>query len=110
MSNDEELCNLLTAAGEATGELVWRLPLYERYDEQLKSIIADIQNTGGREAGALTAASFIKRFAGDTPWAHIDIAGVDWSQKEQYYIPAGPTGFGARLLTEFTLRYYGHHG
>ena len=73
------LAQKLSAAGKATGEKVWRMPLDEAYDKQIKSDIADMKNIGGRPGGSITAAQFIKRFVNGKPWAHLDIAGMAWS-------------------------------
>ena len=82
-STDDTLARQLRAAGEAVGENVWRLPLGDNYDKHIKSEIADIKNTGrAREAGATAGAVFLQRFAGDVPWAHLDIAGVAWSKRD----------------------------
>ncbi|SDG86124.1 leucyl aminopeptidase [Roseospirillum parvum] len=98
-SNDDTLAGALAEAGLASGEKLWRLPLDAAYDKQLKSEIADMKNVGGREAGSITAAQFLKRFIkNDTPWAHLDIAGVTWSKKDSPTVPKGGTGFGVRLL------------
>ncbi len=78
-SNDEALSEKLIAAGKETGEKLWRMPLDEAYDKQIKSDIADMKNIGGRPRGSVTAAQFIKRFVNDKPWAHLDIAGMAWS-------------------------------
>src|SRR5208337_3946057 len=75
-SNDDELAQRLYAAGEATGEKVWRMPLAEAYDKLIDSKIADMKNAGGRHGGSITAAQFLQRFVKDTPWAHVDVAGV----------------------------------
>ena len=75
-SNDDELAARLSVAGAATGETVWRMPLGAAYDKLIDSKFADMKNTGGRNAGAITAAQFLKRFVDDTPWAHLDVAGV----------------------------------
>ena len=104
MGNDDQLCRELERAGERSGERVWRLPLWRDYDEHLKSKIADVKNTGERGGGAISAAMFLKRFVGETAWAHIDIAGPAWLQKRRGYIPEGPTGVGARLLIEALTR------
>lgn len=100
MGTDEALIKILYEAGEETGERVWQLPLYKEYEEQLKSEVADINNSGGRAAGAITAATFLKNFVDKTSWAHIDIAGVAWTEKKKLnsYTPKGATGFGIRLL------------
>jgi len=98
-SNNDELAEALSAAGKASGEKVWRLPLADAYDKQLKSDIADMKNIGGKEAGSITAAQFLKRFIeNDTPWAHLDIAGVTWASKDSATVPKGGTAFGVRLL------------
>ncbi len=91
---------LARSTGEATAERTWPLPLWQEYGELVKSDVADIKNTGGRPAGAITAGYFLKEFAGKTPWAHIDIAGTAWTKKAKPYIPKGATGVGVRLLVE----------
>jgi len=97
-SNDDGLSKTLSAAGEATGEKVWRMPLHEAYDKMLDSDIADMKNIGGRDAGSITAAQFLQRFVEDVPWAHLDIAGMAWSSKDADTVPKGGTGYGVRLL------------
>jgi leucyl aminopeptidase len=104
MSNNDVLAEAIGAAGEATGEKVWRLPLDQEYSEQLDSEVADVKNIGGRAAGSITAAAYLKKFVGDTPWAHLDIAGTAWDFTKKSYIPKGPSGFGVRLLLEFIAR------
>ncbi|MEO0549857.1 MAG: leucyl aminopeptidase [Pseudomonadota bacterium] len=99
-SNDDELASQLTAAGLSEGEKAWRLPLGPEYDSLLKSKFADMRNIGGRAAGSITAAQFLKRFVNDgTKWAHLDIAGVAWveGQKTAYDV-SWASGFGPRLL------------
>jgi leucyl aminopeptidase len=98
-NNDDWLQQLLTAANRS-GEKMWQLPLFEEYKTQIKSSIADIKNTGGREAGAITAALFIAEFAEETPWIHIDIAGTVTSSKDQGYQIKGATGVGVRTLVQ----------
>ncbi len=90
----------------AAGERVWPMPLYEEYAEQLRSEIADMMNSGGRPAGACTAAVFLKEFAGGLPWAHLDIAGTAWAEEAKPYQPKGATGIAVRTLAElaFTSR------
>lgn len=100
-SNDDSLSQRLTAAGQATGERVWRMPLDEAYDKQIKSDIADMKNVGGRPGGSITAAQFIQRFVNNKPWAHLDIAGTAWSTKDSAVVPKGATAFGVRLLDRF---------
>jgi len=97
-ANDDDLAARLLAAGEASGERLWRMPLGEAYDEEIKSDIADMKNVGGREGGSITAACFLQRFVRDVPWAHLDIAGTAWSSKGEPTVPKGGTGFGVRLL------------
>jgi leucyl aminopeptidase len=83
-----------------TNEYVCELPLYEEYEELIKSDYADIKNSGGRAAGTITAALFLKHFIGDWPWVHLDIAGTAIAPKESDYMPKGGTGVGVRLLTD----------
>jgi leucyl aminopeptidase len=100
MGNDDALCDAVTAAGEATGERVWRLPLDPLYDELIKGRYGDIVNTSeGRKAQSITAAAFLHRFAGDVPWAHLDIAGVA-DDLGRPYAGKGASGWGVRLLVE----------
>jgi leucyl aminopeptidase len=107
-SNDEDLAAKLTAAGTATGEKLWRMPLGEAYDKQLKSEIADMKNIGGRPGGSITAAEFIKRFVNGKPWAHLDIAGMAWSSKDLPCVPKGATAYGVRLLDRLVADNYEH--
>jgi leucyl aminopeptidase len=102
MGNDEDLIAEVQAAGEATGERAWPLPLFEEYTEQIKGDTADIKNSGGRGGGALTAGAFLKEFA-DFPWAHLDIAGTAYGKKGNAYTTKGGTGVPARLLVEFLI-------
>lgn len=106
MSNDDALSGVLFEAGEATGERVWRLPLWHDYREQIKSEIADLKNTGGRPAGPITAGKFLEEFVGDTAWAHFDIAGTA-SEGPFSYTPHKElgTGVGVRLLLEALQRW-----
>ncbi len=100
-SNDDNLAARLEAAGQTSFERVWRLPLFEEYGEQLKSQVADFKHTGGRSAGAITAAFFLSKFVGDFPWAHLDIAGRASTDESKPYTPKWATGVGVRLLTQF---------
>ena len=102
MGNDEDLIAEVQAAGEASGERAWPLPLFDEYTEQIKGDTADIKNSGGRGGGALTAGAFLKEFA-DYPWAHLDIAGTAYGKKGNDYTPKGGTGVPARLLVEFLV-------
>jgi leucyl aminopeptidase len=103
MGNHEALLDQVRAAAEATDEPVWELPLDTRYRKELDSTVADLRNLGGANAGAITAALFLAEFVGDTPWAHIDIAGTAQSSGDSGWHTAGCTGFGARLLAQLAL-------
>lgn len=99
--DDDRLVENIEANGTVIGENFWRLPLWEPYMKDLDSEIADIAHTASRIGGAITAALFLKKFmAPEIPWAHLDIAGVDWNAKAKVGAPAGPTGFGTRTLLE----------
>ncbi len=100
MGNDDALIERVRAAGERAQERVWPLPLWDEHRDQIKSHIADIKNTGGREAGTLTAAAFLSHFVGEIPWAHLDIAGTAWTARDRALCVKGATGFGVRLLVE----------
>ncbi|MDH4065898.1 MAG: aminopeptidase, partial [Acidobacteriota bacterium] len=88
------------AAASRSGERVWPLPLFDEYKELLKSDIADMQNSPGRPAGAITAAMFLKEFSGGGPWAHLDIAGTAWADEAKAWMPRGATGAMIRTLVE----------
>jgi leucyl aminopeptidase len=103
MSNDAALQARVIAAGARAGERLWPLPLIDEYREGLRSEVADLRNTGPRPGGAITAGLFIREFAGDTPWVHLDIAGVAFTDKELPYASKGGVGFGARTLIEYVL-------
>ena len=105
-SNDDTLSERLHAAGQATGEGVWRLPLGAAYDKMIDSKFADMKNTGGRFGGSITAAQFLKRFVGDTPWAHLDIAGTAMSSPETDINKSWASGWGVRLLDRLVADYY----
>ena len=105
-SNNDALAERLAAAGKATGELLWRLPLADAYDKQINSDAADMKNVGGRNGGSITAAQFLQRFIKDTPWAHLDIAGMAWSDKDAPTVPKGATAFGVRLLERLVADHY----
>jgi leucyl aminopeptidase len=105
-ASNDKLADRITHAGKAVGEPVWRLPLGEAYDKQLKSDIADMKNVGGREGGSITAAQFLKRFVADVPWAHIDIAGTAWTKKDTATVPKGASAFGVRLLDRLVAEHY----
>ena len=101
-SNDDKLAGLLIAAGEVSGDKLWRMPLGAAYDKLIDSPIADMKNVGPREGGSITAAQFIQRFVNKgTPWAHLDIAGMAWSGKAGATWEKGATGYGVRVLDQF---------
>jgi leucyl aminopeptidase len=101
-SNDDDLAGKLTAAGNASGEKLWRLPMGSPYDKMIDSPIADMKNVGGRHGGSITAAQFLQRFIDKgTPWAHLDIAGTVWADKPGNTWDKGATGYGVRLLDRY---------
>jgi len=104
-SNNEEIYAKFNAALETSGEKFWRLPLGDEYAEQIRSDIGDIKNTGGRWGGAITAAEFLKVFAEDTPWIHLDIAGLAWLNDSRPYISKGPSGVAVRSILEWVRSY-----
>jgi leucyl aminopeptidase len=102
MGTDQALMDKLIKAGDASGERVWPLPLWDEYHEMIKSEIADIKNIGGRAAGSITAGAFLAAFVGDYPFVHLDIAGTAWVDKPgKPYESHGGTGVGVRLLVEY---------
>ncbi len=103
MGNDQKLIDKVIKAGDEAGEKIWQLPMYEEYKEQNKSEVADVKNTGGRYAGAITAAQFLAEFSEDTPWVHLDIAGPSFIKKEQNYLIKGATGVAVRTLVNIAL-------
>jgi leucyl aminopeptidase len=103
MSNDRALQDCVLAAAERAGERLWALPLVEEYREGLRSDVADMKNTGPRYGGAITAGLFIREFAGQTPWVHLDIAGCAFTDKDLPYAPKGGVGFATRTLLEHVL-------
>jgi len=105
MGNDDKMKERIRQAGEKTGERVWELPLWEEYQELIKSDVADYKNAGGRPAGTITAAVFLSKFVDKYPWVHLDIAGPAWQSKESPYIPKGASGVGVRLLIELLRRW-----
>ena len=104
-SNDETSFEKFSAGLATSGEKFWRLPLGEEYAEQIKSDIADIKNTGGRYGGAITAAEFLKVFAEDTPWIHLDIAGLAWIDENKPWIAKGPSGVAVRSIVEWARKF-----
>ena len=103
MSNDDNLVAAIQRASDATGERIWRLPLWDDYSEMIKGTHADLSNIGeGRKASSIIGGAFLKEFVGNTPWAHIDIAGTAWDVKNvPYWNPKYATGYGVRLLSEW---------
>lgn len=101
MGNDQTLMERMKTSSETTAERVWQMPLFEEYRDYIKSDIADLKNSGGRVGSLVASGYFLREFAGDTPWIHLDIAGTAWTDKERTYIPRGATGVGVRLLLNF---------
>ena len=105
-SNNDELAQRVIAAGEATGEKTWRMPLARAYDKLIDSKFADMKNTGGRHAGSITAGQFLQRFVKDTPWAHIDVAGVAMASPASDINPSWASGWGVRLMNRLIADSY----
>ena len=105
-ANNDELSGRLVAAGEATGERVWRMPLAPEYDKMIDSKFADMKNTGGRHGGAITAAQLLARFVGKTPWAHLDIAGTALGSPQSEINKSWSSGWGVRLLDHLVAEHY----
>jgi leucyl aminopeptidase len=105
-ASDDDLAEELKAAGEATAERVWRMPLGTEYDKLINSKFADVKNVGGRAAGSITAAQFLKRFVKDTPWAHLDIAGTAMQSPQTEINRSWASGFGVRLLDRLVADAY----
>jgi leucyl aminopeptidase len=103
LGTEASLVTELIAAGERSGERLWELPLWDDYRELIKSDVADVKNSGGRPAGTITAAWFLREFAEGLPWAHLDIAGTAYTDRETAAMLKGPTGMGVRLFSEFLL-------
>jgi leucyl aminopeptidase len=101
MGNNQEEMNELAESGLRTYERVWQLPMFDEYEKLIKSDIADVKNVGGRWAGAITAAMFLRKFIGEYSWIHLDIAGTSIMEEAQDYIPKGGSGVGVRLLVDF---------
>jgi len=104
LGTGDGLKKALKRSGDYTHDRVWELPMYDEYQEQIKSEIADIKNTGGREAGTITAACFLSRCVDDIPWAHLDIAGTAWNMKGTEVSTKGGTGAGVRLVVDYLSR------
>ena len=108
-SNDDELAERILAAGKATGEKLWRMPLAPAYDKLIDSKFADVKNSGGRHAGSITAAQFIQRFVNDVPWAHLDIAGMGMAAPSNDINQSWGSGWGVRLLNRLVEDHYETH-
>ena len=100
-SNNEKLASQLLAIGEDSGDKLWRMPLAEPFDRLIDSPIADMKNVGPREGGSITAAQFLRRFVRDTPWAHLDVAGVAMDSNKTDTNQGWASGWGVRLLDRF---------
>jgi leucyl aminopeptidase len=105
-ANDDRIAEQLIQAGEATGERVWRMPLAPEYDKLIDSKVADVKNTGGRQAGAITAAQFLQRFVDNAPWAHLDIAGTAMASPQTDINKSWGSGWGVRLLDHLLAQHY----
>ncbi len=106
-SNNDELSENITKAGQDSGERTWRLPMGDEYDKMIDSKTADVQNiSNGYGGGSITAAQFLQRFVNDVPWAHLDIAGVEWKEKGEDVYPWGASGYGVRLIDRMVRDYY----
>ena len=105
-TDDDDLAAALEQAGKSSGDRVWRLPLSKEYDEMIDTPVADVKNIGGRWAGSITAAQFLKRFTNKVPWAHLDVAGMAWGQKDHPLYEKGATGYGVRLLDRLVRENY----
>ncbi len=103
MGNDDKLVEEVTWAGDLAGERCWPLPLWDEYREQIRSDVADVKNTGGREGGSITAGWFLREFVDGFPWAHLDIAGTAYTNSDRPDLAKGPTGVAVRLFTQFVL-------
>ncbi|MHB8577096.1 MAG: leucyl aminopeptidase [Dehalococcoidia bacterium] len=103
MGNNQGVIDRLIASGKQAGEKVWQLPMFAEYRDQIKSDVADIKNSGGRKAGSITAGFFLKEFVGDTPWAHVDMAGVDMYDRDKGWVVKGASGIPVRTLVHFVL-------
>jgi leucyl aminopeptidase len=106
-ANDDTMYERFHKANGEAGEKMWRLPLDDEYKENIKSSIADIVNSGGRWGGAINAAMFLKEFAEDTPWIHLDIAGTAWMEDQKPWIAKGPSGIALRSLVQFVKDFGG---
>jgi leucyl aminopeptidase len=104
-ANEEAMRDRVLQAAKAEGERVWPMPLEDDYKEYLKSAYADLSNVGGRWGGAITAAIFLKEFAGETPWVHLDIAGTAYLDESKPFLAKGPTGVPVRTLVRLATEW-----
>ncbi|MEX0716092.1 MAG: peptidase M17, partial [Planctomycetaceae bacterium] len=105
MANDQAWCDRVLAAAREAGERIWQLPMFELYEELIKSDVADIKNIGGRWGGAITAAKFLERFVGRKPWVHLDIAGPSFASSNKPHREGGGTGCLVATLVQVAERY-----
>jgi leucyl aminopeptidase len=105
MGNDDALIERVRAAGDRAHERAWPLPLWDEHKELIRGEVGDLKNTGGRDAGSITAAALLSYFVGKASWAHLDIAGNEQTTRDLPYCPRGATGFGVRLLVELLRRW-----
>jgi leucyl aminopeptidase len=105
LGNDQPFIDEIREAGREVGERFWQLPMDKEYRDMIKSDIADIKNSAGRYAGTITAAYFLREFAEDTPWVHLDIAGTAWENERKPYMAKGPTGVAIRTLVNYVCNH-----
>jgi leucyl aminopeptidase len=105
MGSNRHILDKLKESGNNTYERTWEMPLFEEYKENLKSVIADLKNTGGKRGSLVSSGMFLSEFAGNIPWVHLDIAGTSWVEKEKPYRPKGASGIGVRLLLDFIKKF-----
>jgi leucyl aminopeptidase len=104
--NNDAWIDTVRRVANRAGDRAWPMPLFDEYREQIKSDIADMMNTGGRAAGSITAAMFLKEFADTVPWAHLDIAGTAWAEEPRPYLPKGPSGVAVRTLAALAFEQF----